>query len=521
MTTARGTCILFLLALTVLLSPGYRTQAQSNNDLRQRANQAMQARDYAAARQALLLLVEREPSAENYNHLATSEAAAGQVSLAIAHLQKSIQLGNRSASAYYNLGVMETQANRLDAAQVAFQHAVDLDPKHSSARYGLGMALLSSGHPHEAAEVMQKTLEQTPPEERFWVLLVSAQFAAGDSKKAVASTRNAVENFPDDAPLDVTMATACLRYRAVQRARELLEDANESMPNNTETALLLAKACLLAGEPIESLAVLQGMAPAERKSTERLLLMGETRALLGDLKSAEDDLRLALNDAPRDPECLAAYAWMQNLQGDFEGALTTLAKARSILPRAPWVPYRMGVSYLFLGKLGQAENACQQALQLDPKYSPAYMVLGMVKINEKHYQDATIDFTKAVDLAPDNPFYHRQLGIALYDRGKVALAGEQFDLALQRDPKDAAGYYWRAKSLQAQGEKDKAIADLNAVIELEPDYAEAYTELARIYAETGQASRAAEVLAQQKKLGAPSQPSGDNTLLRTLPDATR
>ena len=446
---------------------------------------------------------------------------AGQVSLAIAHLQKSIQLGNRTASAYYNLGVMETQANRLDAAQAAFQHAVDLDPKYPLARFGLGTALLSSGHPQEAAEVMQKTLEQTPPEERFWVLLVSAQFAAGDSKKAVASTKNAVENFPDDAPLDVTLATTCLRYRAVQRARELLEDANESMPNNPETALLLAKASLLAGEPIESLAVLQGMAPADRKSTERLLLMGETRALLGNLKSAEDDLRLALNDAPRDPECLAAYAWLQNLQGHYQAAITTLKEARSILPRAPWVPYRMGVSYLFLGKLGQAENACQQALQLDPQYSPAYMVRGMVKISEKHYQDATIDFTKAVDLAPDNPFYHRQLGIALYDSGKMALAGEQFDLAVQSDPKDAAGYYWRAKSFQAQGEKEKAITDLNAAIELEPDYAEAYTELAQIYSETGQASRAAEVLAQQKKLGASSQPSGDDTLLRTLPDATR
>jgi len=519
-TRARGTCTLFLLGLAVLLSPGYRTQAQNNDDLRQRSNQAMQARDYAAARQALLRLVEREPSAENYNHLATAEAAGGQVNLAITHLQKSIQLGNRTSSAYYNLGVLEIQENQFDAAKVAFQHAVDLDPKHSPARFGLGTALLSSGHPREAAEVMQKTLEQTPPEERFWVLLVSAQFAAGDSKTALASTRNAVENFPDDAPLDVTMATACLRYRAVQRARELLEDANESMPNNPETALLLAKASLLAGEPIESLAVLQGMAPPERKSTERLVLMGETRALLGDLKSAEDDLRLALNDAPRDPECLAAYAWLQNFQGHYEAAITTLAKARSILPRAPWVPYRMGVSYLFLGRLGQARNACQQALQLDPKYSPAYMVRGMVKINEKHYQDATIDFTRAVDLAPDNPFYHRQLGIALYDSRKVARAGEQFGLAVQGDPKDAASYYWRAKSLQAQGEKEKAIADLNAVIGLEPDYAEAYTELARIYSETGQASRAAEVLAQQKKLGASSQPSGDDTLLRTLPDAT-
>lgn len=525
MTSARGTCILFFLALSAFLFPGYRTQAQTTDELRERANQAMKARDYAAAQRALLLLVERDPSATNYNHLATAEAAAGQVSQAIAHLEKSIQLGNRSAGAYYNLGVMEIQEHQFDAARLAFQQAIDRDPNHSEAHFGLGTALLSSGHPHEAAEVMQKTVEQFPPDPRFWVLMVNAQFAAGETKNAITSTRNATEKIPDSAPLDVTLATVCLRYRAVQRARELLEDANESMPNNPETALLLARACLLAGEPIESLAVLQGMAPAERKSTERLVLMGETRALLGDLKSAEDDLQLALNDAPRDPECLAAYSWLQNFQGRYDAAIATLAKARSIMPRAAWVPYRMGVSYLFLGKLGEAENACQEALRLDPKYSPAYLIRGIVKINQKRYQDATIDFTKALDLAPDNPFYHRQLGIALYDSGKMALAGEQFDLAVQGDRKDAAGYYWRSKSLQAQGEKDKAIADLNVVIELEPDYGEAYTELAQIYAETGQASRAAEVLAQQRKLGASSQPSGrpsgDDSLLRTLPDATR
>src|SRR5262249_20095749 len=146
MMPARASCTFFLLAFSVLLSPGNRTRAEANYDLRQRAMQAMKAHDFAAARQALLELVQREPSAENYNYLASAEAAAGQVSLAIGHLQKSIQLGNRTASVYYNLGVMEMQRHQLDAAKVAFQHAIDLDAKHSSARYGLGMALLSSGH---------------------------------------------------------------------------------------------------------------------------------------------------------------------------------------------------------------------------------------------------------------------------------------------------------------------------------------------------------------------------------------
>jgi len=520
MMSARASGML-LLAFSLLLFPGKLAQAETNEDLRQRGIQALQAQNFAVAQQTFLQLVRRDPSADNYNYLATAEAAAGHGDLAIAHLQKSIQLGNRTASAHYNLGLLEMQAHRADVATTAFQQAIELDPQYLPARYGLGMALLTSGHPREAAAWMEKTLDQAPHEARFWALLVSAQFAANDSPKAVVSTQKAVQDLPEDARLDVTLATICVRYRAVQRARELLEDANELMPKDPEVALLLAKVSLMAGEPVEALAVLQGMAPADRNSTERLLLMGETRALRGDLISAADDLRIALNDAPRDPECLAAYAWLQNLQGHFEAAITTLVKAGSILPRAPWIPYGMAVSYYFLQKYGQAESACQEALQLDSKYSPAYVLRGIAKLKEKHFEAARIDIAKAVALAPDNPLFHRELGIALYDVGKAASACEQFDFALRGNPKDADGYFWRAKSLQAQGEKEKAIADLGTVLELRPDYADAYTELARLYSETGNPTRAAEVLAQQKQVGASSQPSEDDSLLNTVPDATR
>jgi tetratricopeptide (TPR) repeat protein len=521
MIPARVCGALLLLAFYLLSFPGKLAGIETIDDLRQRGIQAMRAHDFAAARQTFLQLVDREPSAENYDFLATAEAAAGQAEPAIAHFQKSIQLGNRTAIVHYSLGILEMQVHHVDAAKAAFQKAVDLDPHYLPARYGLGVALLGSGHPQQAAAVMEKTLEQTPHEARFWALLVSAQFAAGDSPKAIASTQKAGQDFPDEPRLDVTLATICLRYQAVQRARELLEDANELMPKDSEVALLLAKASLMAGEPVEALAVLQGMEPADQKNTKRMIMMGQAKALLGDLNSAADDLQMALKDSPQDPECLAAYAWLQDLQGHFEDSISTLTKARSVLPRAPWVPYRMAVSYYFLGKYEQTEIACQETLQLDPKYAPAYLLRGIAKLNEKQYEAARIDIAKAVDLAPDNPLFHRQLGVALYEGGKTVLAIEQFDFALRRNPKDAEGYFWRAKSLKAQGEREKAIADLSMAIELKPGYADVYTELAQLYTETGRPSRAAEVLAQQKQAGATSQPSGDDTLLHALPDATR
>ncbi len=516
----RARFVLFLFALSFLFCLLMFAQAETNDALLQRGLRALQAQDFAGADQAFLQLVQRAPTADNYNNLATAEAAAGQVGLAIGHLQKSIRLGNHSTSAHYNLGLLLMQAHRVDAATEEFRLAVALDPKYLPAHYGLGVALMTSDHPREAAALIKKTLELAPHDARLWALLVSAQFAARDLPKAVASTQNAVQSLPNDPRLDVTLATICLRFRVTQRARELLEEAGELMPEDPEVALLLAKASLMAGEPVEALAVLQGMAPADRKGTERLVLIGEARASLGDLDKAADDLRVALHDAPNDPQCLAAYAWLQNLSGHYNEAITTLARARSILPKAPWIPYGMAVSYYFLEQYERAEKACEQVVQLDPKYAPAYLLRGITRLKEKHFEGARSDFSKAVELAPDSSLFHRQLGIALYDGGKAGPANKQFDIALRLDPKDAEGYFWRAKSMEALGEKEKAISDLNTVVELQPGYSDAYTELARIYTETGRPAKAADALAQQKQMGASSQPSGDDTLLHTLPDAT-
>jgi hypothetical protein len=129
MMSARASCVLHRLAFSFLLLPGKFAEAEINYDLRQRGIQAMQAQNFAVARQVFLQLVERESSADNYNYLATAEASAGQPDLAMAHLQKSIQLGNRTgrggdSPAEASWRLLPTLGRRYASAYTPRRHAL-------------------------------------------------------------------------------------------------------------------------------------------------------------------------------------------------------------------------------------------------------------------------------------------------------------------------------------------------------------------------------------------------------------
>ena len=177
----------------------------------------------------------------------------------------------------------------------------------------------------------------------------------------------------------------------------------------------------------------------------------------------------------------------------------------------------MAISYYFQGQYAEAEKSCEHAVQLDPKYAGAYMVRGITRLKQKQFNGARTDLAKAVELAPDNALFHREFGIALFDSGQYKPAQEQFDFALRLNPKDPDSFIWRAKSAECLGEKEKAIADLNTAVELKPTYSEAYSQLARLYTQTGKPARAAEVLAQQKQFANSAEPPEDDTVLRALP----
>jgi len=459
---------------------------------------ALKAGEFAQARRILSEVVKHSPSAENISYLAMAEAGTGDLVRAIADFQRSIRLGSDSAGVHYNLGIAYLKSGGPEDGIRELRVALARDPEYQSPMYALGVALLDAGRPSEAVPYLEQARTLSPHDAEIWANLVRAQFELGNSSAVLKTIDQAVRSIPGDARLLVTLADFCLQHGQVQKARSMLEDANQAEPRDPTIALSLARVCLQAGEPKEALAVLKDVPPEAGRPGETMFLRGEAQALTENFLVAEVDLSAAVEADPGNVEYLIAYAWLKQLELQYDEALKILDRAHELDAQLPAIPYRVAVNYFSLGKFPETIKACQEAIQLAPGYAEAYMIMGVAELQKKDFSAAEVAFRHAVTLKANTEQFHLLLGVALYKNDKFEESLEELNQTLILDSQSAYAYFYRAQVLAHGGERRKAIADLETAVSLQPHYRKAYAELARLYAADGQREKAVAALAKER-----------------------
>lgn len=175
-------------------------------------------------------------------------------------------------------------------------------------------------------------------------------------------------------------------------------------------------------------------------------------------------------------------------------------------PGVAWAYGTRGAFRLHNNDLNGARQDLDQALKLDPNYSPSLYFRANLNYLSQDYPAALVDLDQALAQTPNMASLYR-------DRGKVkgALQDNQgalddFNRAIALDPQSDA-YYWRAVIKNTEGDYQAALADLNIVIEQLPDYAAAFYLRGIVKLNLNDKAGACDDVAQALSLG--YQPSAD------------
>lgn len=232
------------------------------------------------------------------------------------------------------------------------------------------------------------------------------------------------------------------------------------------------------------------------------------------------------------PVARIALSYAQQAHFKIEEALATVQRAVELDPQNALVWARLAELHMSTGYLDRALEAAQRAVALNPDLSKTQSVLGFANLTRIDTQAAKEAFRKAIELDqadplprlglglariregdltagreeieiavsldPENSLLRSYVGKAYYEEKRDKLAGIQFELAKERDPRDPTPWFYDAIRKQSENRLVDALRDLNTSIQLndnravyrsqlllDDDRAARSASLATLYGEVG------------------------------------
>jgi Tfp pilus assembly protein PilF len=125
-----------------------------------------------------------------------------------------------------------------------------------------------------------------------------------------------------------------------------------------------------------------------------------------------------------------------------------------------------GLQYEASDKYDRAIADFTKAIELNPQDPMAYDHRGDAYYRVHDYTRAIADFTKVIEINPGYANVYFNLGISYKASGAVDLAIRYLSFAIDVNHRDADAYRMRAKIYQARGDLNRAVSDLDKAAEI-------------------------------------------------------
>jgi serine/threonine-protein kinase len=129
-----------------------------------------------------------------------------------------------------------------------------------------------------------------------------------------------------------------------------------------------------------------------------------------DWVGSEKEFQHAIQLNPRYPTAHHWYAMSCLVpMGRLQDALAQMLLAQSLDPVSSIISRDVAVVNLYRRDFDAALDQCDQTIELNPHFAPAYLTLGLIQEQRRDFDEAAAAFSRAVDLAPHSPRMHAAL----------------------------------------------------------------------------------------------------------------
>jgi tetratricopeptide (TPR) repeat protein len=230
------------------------------------------------------------------------------------------------------------------------------------------------------------------------------------------------------------------------------------------------------------------------------------------------------------PDDIGAYAHLADTLHYLRLPQEAVAVLRRGLERKPGsleLKAKLGVFLTAVDRLDEAVALLQDVLAADAGNAENWNFLGVALFRMRRLAQAQEAYDKALALDPANAMAHANLGsllLARYmagkDTGWLARAQAAFTRAIELDGRSAAAFNGRGAAFKFAGRMEPALADWEKALELQPDFTDAYFNIALTLIDAGRRDEAARCLDRLRERFLPLLSTRDRETLQRLLAAT-
>ena len=153
---------------------------------------------------------------------------------------------------------------------------------------------------------------------------------------------------------------------------------------------------------------------------------------------------------------------------DFDKGIELLKKATKEYPKYSEAYVVMGVAYSSKQNWSEAEDALQSAIKANDKNAAAYLSLGLVKNETRNFDDALKYLLKATELAPESADAHFELGRTYYATQKWQLADAELVKANHLRPENPEQHVYMGNVQLRERNAEGALKEFQEAVRLDP-----------------------------------------------------
>jgi tetratricopeptide (TPR) repeat protein len=277
-------------------------------------------------------------------------------------------------------------------------------------------------------------------------------------------------------------------------------------PRSFEARYDLALALFAIRQLDEARGAIDGATPENVAQTAaRVYLLGKIDDAAGHRSRARGELATAFRTQPSEENFALDYGLFLVREENYPAAIAVFSSAADAHPRSEYVLLGLAMAQAFGGKRDAAAATCRRIISLDPRFSPALLLMAFSHYMSGQYAEAERAAASGLELPSPAPYLYYVHAAALLKTNSAAYPRMLADLdAAERGiPSCTLCWFVRSKVHEAAGDLQSAIADLNVLVaRVAPDFDQAWYRLALLYRRNGQNQEAQAARARFEKLRA-------------------